>query len=103
VVSKLILAVLFLVTIQKSFCSWDSQFPRHINDFIYKKTINECILSDYIDGIGFEETKTNPDGSLVYIGSYSVFGEYNGFIEVKESKKKRLSVLFIECPNNILN
>ena len=98
-----IMFLLVVVSIKSSFAYWESDFPRHVNEFIFKTTHFKCQYSDFIYGVTFEET-IRSSTKTSYIASFSVFDEpENGFIEVEENASKELSLVGIECPSLLDN
>jgi hypothetical protein len=94
----LIIFLIPVVAMKFSFASWESDFPKHVNEFIFKTTHSKCLYSDYIDGI-LSEDIIHSSTQTSYIASFSVYGEpENGLIEVAENARKELFLVNIDCP-----
>lgn len=77
---------------------WDSDFPDHIDKFIYEEVHHKCALSDYVDSliaveeIQFEKGKT-------YIADFGMYGDIaQGFIAVDETFDGEIILADLECP-----
>lgn len=96
---KIFFIIFLICTTSYAQESWDSSFPKHINELIFKTTHYKCHYSDYIDGIIAEEIVHTPLKSI-YTASFSLFGDPGyGFIQIQENVNKELSVIGLDCPN----
>jgi hypothetical protein len=96
--NKLVIFLTLLSTSVYAQDMWESEFPQHINQYIFSTTHYNCLYSDYIDGIIAEEIIITSK-KKTYIASFSVFGEPDqGSIEVVEDIQQNLSLSDISCP-----
>lgn len=77
---------------------WDSDFPDHVDRFIYEQVHYKCHMADYVDGIiAFEEVEY--ELGKTYVADFSMYGDIaQGYIAVDETFEGDLELSDLECP-----
>lgn len=94
----LLVLSIFIANASASSTFWDSDFPDHVDQYIYKQTHATCMFSDYIDSIIASETFQSSNGRT-YIADFSAYDDINGYISVVETLDGKLYLEDIECPS----
>ncbi len=78
---------------------WESEFPDHINKFIYEQVHYRCTYADYVDGIIADLEMDFPQGKI-YTAIFSMYGDIqDSSITVSETFEGDLEVDDLVCPN----
>lgn len=81
-----------------SFSSWESEYPKEVNEFIHQQVHAKCFYADYVDGIIALQVEESTDYSL-YTADFSMFGDITeGYIVIKMNAQNNLLLIDLACP-----